>query len=74
MIHFSDVGLLESWDDETDFNYCWLLSLAVSMRLLFQALEKHRICKARDGKGSPLISSCTITYWLFSTDSEIEIF
>lgn len=74
MMHFSDVRCLESWDDETDFNYYWLLSLAVNMRLLLQALEKHRIYKARDGKGSPLISSCTGTYWLFSSDSEIEIF
>lgn len=45
MIYFSDVQLLESWDDGTDFNYYQLLSSTVNIILLFQALDNIGIIR-----------------------------
>ena len=48
MRHFSNVLLLDSGDDDSHFNYDWLLSSSVNVRLLLRVLEKHKNHKEGD--------------------------
>ena len=48
MRHFSNVLLLDSGDDDSHFNYYWLLSSSVNVRLLLRVLEKHKNHKEGD--------------------------
>ena len=48
MRHFSSLLLLDSGDDDSHFNYHWLLSSSVNVRLILRVLEKHKNHKEGD--------------------------